>query len=137
MNLMVMSNGNTIMHNIITNSSKFKEENTLGCFLNILVQSGIKRNGRDSESHSPLFLAIDCNKTSETIDTLLNLGCHIDQAEDYPFPSPYTYLRHKYPQIVKKHKLFISLQCLSATVILINKIKYKGIVPEQYPPSFN
>ena len=85
MDLMVMSNGNTIMHNIITNSSKFKEENTLGRFLTILVESGIKRNGRDRESHSPLFLAIDCNKSSETLDTLLNLGCHIDQAENTHF----------------------------------------------------
>ena len=72
MDLMVMSNGNTIMHNIITNSFKFKGENTLGCFLTILVQSGIKRNGRDKESLSPLFLAIDCDKSSETLDTLLN-----------------------------------------------------------------
>ena len=101
-NLMILSNGDTIMHNIITNSSKFKEENTLGPFLNLLIKSGINKNDRDSESHSPLFLAIDCNKSSETLDTLLNSGCHIDQTEEYPFPTPYIYLQHKYPQIIKK-----------------------------------
>ena len=98
---MILSNGDTIMHNIITNSSKFKEENTLGRFLNLLIRSGININARDSESHSPLFLAIDCNKSSETLDTLLNSGCHIDQSEEYPFPTPYIYLQHKYPQIIK------------------------------------
>ena len=79
---MILSNGGSIMHNIITNTSKFKEENTLGPFLDLLTKSGINENGRDSESHSPLFLGIDCNKSSETLDTLLNSGCHIDQSEE-------------------------------------------------------
>ena len=98
--LMVLSNGDTIMHTVITNTPKFKEGNTLASFLKLLIKCGINKNAQNSETHSPLYLAIGCNKNIETIEALLDSGYHIDQDQEYPFPTPYVYLQHKPPEII-------------------------------------
>ena len=106
---MVLSNGDTIMHTVITNIPKFKEGKKLASFLRFLIKCGINKNARNSETHSPLYLAIDCNRNIETIEALLDSGCHIDQCQEYPFPTPYVYLQHKHPKIIIKNSIFISL----------------------------
>ena len=85
--LIVLSNGDTTMHTVITNTPKFKEGNTLASFLKLLIKCGINKNARNSETHSPLYLAIDCNRNIETIKVLPDSGCHIGQGQEYPFPT--------------------------------------------------
>ena len=88
---MVLSNGDTIMHTAITNTPKFKEGNTLASFLKLLIKCGINKNVRNSEIHSPLYVAIDCNRNIETIEALLDSGCHIDQGRNIHF-QPHMYI---------------------------------------------
>ena len=78
---MVKSNGYTIMYTVITVIPDFKEGNTLASFSKLLIKCGINKNAQNSEKHSSLYLAIDCNKNIETIQALLDSGCHIDQGQ--------------------------------------------------------
>ena len=77
--LMVKSNGDTIMHTVITDTPDFKKGNTLASFLKLLIKCGINKNARNREKQPPLYLAVDCNRNIETIQTLLDSGCHIDE----------------------------------------------------------
>ena len=128
MSMMVLSNADTILHALIKKTPNIKGGNKLSSFLRFLIKCGTNKNAQNSEKYPPLYLALVCNISIETIEGFLDAGCHIDQCRKYPLPTPYVYLLHKHPNIIKKKKISISLECLAATVILKNKISCLGSI---------